>query len=370
MKRFLILVVTLLCSVAAFDLRAACTIPLTFEGDLASGEVYRMTWGAAPGVVKGYRISESLQPVDQGFEYKWLIDPVVDPSRRLALEHIVIRDTKFYYIVEAYDATFTTTCRGTGSVTIPADISLRTAVRRGVIPVVGSAPGAYSAKFKTYLRLSTTTPPRTGRLVFHPAGRPSANSDPSIPYELSQTAPSIVFDDVVAAMGQGGIGSLDIVPDRDAKNEYVVPEADIRIFNEAPNGLFGCVESVYLPEDVLAGETAPVQIADFADSRLRLNVGARTLGTAVAKVFVYDPQANLRNGYPKSYRFEEPTMFLGNPDAIFPGTSVGLGDRLKIEWTGLVIPFHTFTENRTNDPFLFVAGKPMEGSEAISEVIK
>lgn len=369
MRRFSVLLLAVICGGLAFEARAACTIPLTFEGEFDSGEEYYMNWGAVAGI-KGYRISESLKPVDQGFEYKWLIDPLVEPQRRLALEHIVLRDTKFYYIVEAYDATFTTVCRGTGSVTIPADIPLRTAVRRGVIPVVGSALGAYNAKFKTYLRLSTTTPPRSGRLVFHPAGRPSANNDPSIPYELTESAPSIVFDDVVAAMGQTGIGSLDIVPDRDTESEYVVPEADVRVFNEAPNGLFGCVESVYLPGSVLASESGPVQVADYADSRLRLNVGARTLGTAVAKVFVYDSLGKLRTGYPKSYRFEEPTMFLGNPDAIFPDTRVNVGDRLRIEWTGLLIPFHTFTENRTNDPFLFVAGEAVEGSAVISDLVK
>ena len=52
------------------------------------------------------------------------------------------------------------------------------------------------------------------------------------------------FDDVVAAMGQSGIGSLDIVPlNLFSLGDPGVLPVETRLFNEAAEGTFGAFEA-------------------------------------------------------------------------------------------------------------------------------
>lgn len=77
----------------------------------------------------------------------------------------------------------------------------------------------------------------SGRIVFHPTGRSASPDDPGIRYTVEQDGIR-AWDDVVAAMGAAGLGSIDIDPDQTEYGNYPLP--DVR----APPG--GAI--VYLAE--------------------------------------------------------------------------------------------------------------------------
>src|SRR5262245_61925366 len=88
-------------------------------------------------------------------------------------------------------------------------------LKKGIIPLVGSTAGLNGASFKTSLRIEAISD-AYGKIVFHPLGQVARDDDPSIPYSfphvVSPITDYIQFDDIVAAMGQSGLGSLDIIP--------------------------------------------------------------------------------------------------------------------------------------------------------------
>src|ERR1700756_1039341 len=89
-------------------------------------------------------------------------------------------------------------------------------IRKGIIPIVGSTAGANGAHFKTLLRIYAA-PDAHGKIVFHPLGAIASDSDPAMPYSFAPNAHVVTdyleWPDVVAAMGQSGLGTLDIIPD-------------------------------------------------------------------------------------------------------------------------------------------------------------
>ena len=101
------------------------------------------------------------------------------------------------------------------------------AVLRGIIPVSGSTEGAFGSNFRTSLQLSNRTDRRQiGRLVFHPAGASASDADPSMPYAL-EPHQTIGYEDVVAAIGATGLGSIDLVVE-----EGGVPVVVTRAFDD------------------------------------------------------------------------------------------------------------------------------------------
>ena len=123
-------------------------------------------------------------------------------------------------------------------------------LKKGVIPLVGSTPGLNGALFKTSLRIYAA-PDAHGRIVFHPLGTIARATDPSIPYSFPPNAHVVSdflqWDDVVAAMGQQGLGTLDIIPDANGGN--FLPPVITRIYNDTPNGTFGTEVPMVLPRD-------------------------------------------------------------------------------------------------------------------------
>ncbi|MGZ7080396.1 MAG: hypothetical protein ACXVJT_13365, partial [Thermoanaerobaculia bacterium] len=81
-----------------------------------------------------------------------------------------------------------------------------------VFPVVGSTAGSFGSHFKTEMQFFN--PQTSGtvmfKLVFHPQGTAGSSADPT---RLVSLDPREVFStsDVIEAMGQSGLGSLDIV---------------------------------------------------------------------------------------------------------------------------------------------------------------
>lgn len=240
---------------------------------------------------------------------------------------------------EAVDA-----CTGTIELTLGIDAEFRKFTRRSVLPVVGSTPGAFGGQFKTALEMRGTAN-QHGRLIFHPAGRPAADTDPSMPYSFAATR-VITFDDVVVAMGQQGIGSLDIVPDDDAPDR--IPEVEARLYNDTPMGTFGTFTRPVLPYDYLHPVGFEVRIPD---SRFRVNIGLRTLTATTVQTVVFNADGRpngLRNiTFPAGWmEMKSASDFIGR--VLEPGQSVSLA------MSGAAVAFYTITENATNDPTLIL----------------
>jgi hypothetical protein len=222
------------------------------------------------------------------------------------------------------------------------DPEFRKFARKAVLPVVGSTAGAFGGKFRTALELRGGAS-QHGRLIFHPAGKAASDDDPSIPYSF-RTTRVITFEDVVEAMGQQGIGSLDIVPDPDSSD--VLPEAEVRVYNDTSIGTFGTFFRPVMPYDYLRPLGFEIRIPD---NRFRINVGLRALTAAQVQVIILTKEGRpngLRNmSFPAGWmEMKHINDFVGR--ALEPGQSIVL------TFSGAVVPFYSITENATNDPTL------------------
>jgi hypothetical protein len=244
--------------------------------------------------------------------------------------------------VETNDA-----CAATIDVEIPADPAFRSMTRRGILPIVGSTPGAMGGKFKTSLVMRPYAANQRGRLVFHPAGQVASDSDPSIPYAFNGAEP-LVFDDVVLAIGTGGIGSLDIIPDEDASSK--LPTIEARLYNDTPVGTFGTITQPAYPYDYLRPPVLEVTVPE--NDRSRINVGFRTITSTTARVFIYNAVGTLLHF--RDVTFPAGWMQMTTVHEL-AGRQLGPGQRIQVHFSGTVIPFHTVTENSTNDPTLIIA---------------
>jgi hypothetical protein len=245
-------------------------------------------------------------------------------------------------------ATGTDACTSTLEVMLPVDPAFRALTRKAVLPVVGSTAGAFGGRFKTSLELRGDGSQK-GRIVFHPAGQVASSSDPSIPYAFTTPERILKFEDVVAALGQSGIGSIDIIPDEDAPDR--IPEAVARIYSETSFGTFGSFTRAVLPYDFLRPQGFEVRVPD--DPRFRLNLGVRTLEATSLQVLFYDPTGRL-DGF-KTISFPAGWVEM-RAASDFVGRALVPGETLVMNFTGASVPFYTLTENATNDPTLIIAG--------------
>ncbi len=239
-------------------------------------------------------------------------------------------------------------CTEVVTVTLQPDAAFRTLTRKAVVPVVGSVAGANGSRFRTSLRLTAADVGSRGRIVFHPAGSPGLAGDPGITYVLASIGDVKQFDDIVEALGQSGIGSLDIVPDEGSSS--IVPIVEVRLYNDTPAGTFGAAATALLPFDFLQ---APTMVLDIpaSDSAFRLNAGIRTLTGTQATVLIYGTDGRVRDF--RSLAWPADYMTLGTVSQ-FINTPVAPGESVTIFFDGAAIPFYTRTENHTNDPELFI----------------
>jgi len=84
-------------------------------------------------------------------------------------------------------------------------------VRVSTIPAAGSLAGGFGSFFRTSLALSNPGSIEIrGKLLYHPANRAGVDSDPTLSYVIPANG-TLNYSDVVVAMGQSGLGSLDIL---------------------------------------------------------------------------------------------------------------------------------------------------------------
>jgi len=215
------------------------------------------------------------------------------------------------------------------------------------VPSVGSLAGAHGANFRTALQMHNASAAGvSGALVYHPTGRAASSGDPSLPYALAP-GQTISFADLLPAMGQTGLGTLDVV-----SKTGPPPLVLARVFNDlGPGGTLGLAEEAATVSDVLkAGDRADLLIPDDL-SRQRINVGVRTFGPTVLAITLSDPNGFFQGGQPlltKSIpagEFEQLSLsdFLG-------GVALPPGGSARVEVIGgEALVFDAVTDNTTND---------------------
>jgi hypothetical protein len=225
-----------------------------------------------------------------------------------------------------------------------------------VIPVVGSVQGNQGSNFKTSLQIfnpSDETVPY--KLVFRRAGVAGSSADTvkTVPVGPKNTEQ---FADIVAAMGQTGLGSLDvIVPDGKA-----IPVINTRVFNDAgAAGASGLSEEgieVPLPDDrplgssVLWRGVTGYLIMPLNQGSTRYNVGIRTLGAGATVIIrTRNKAAAVLATASRTY---PPHYFIQTDVATFTGTTSFSGsDSIEITVVyGSAIVYGASTDNTTNDP--------------------
>lgn len=230
-----------------------------------------------------------------------------------------------------------------------------------VIPVVGSAPGAYGAQFKTEMQFFNhqTSGSMTAKLVFHPINVAGSTSDTT---RLVMLDPGEVFStaDVVAAMGQSGIGSLDVsVP----ANQNV-PMILTRVYNDAGSAGTSSLteEAIEVSDDVTTGSNVLARgvtgylVTPRDPSRTRFNVGVRTLYSgAVIQVTVRNSDGTVVRTVTNTYTAN---YFTQVDAATFAGGAIAADQSIQITVSsGSAIVYGSTTDNTTNDPAVqFVYG--------------
>jgi hypothetical protein len=220
-------------------------------------------------------------------------------------------------------------------------------VVEGYLAAVGSNRGAFGSDFKTAVQLTNADlSPITGRFIFHPAGAAASASDPTLSFTVPPLS-TIAYDDVVAAMGRTGLGSMTIV----TTNSYA-PDITTRVFNDqGAAGTSGVTLEMLTPTDALQrfqfGQiTTPQDLTNF-----RLNIGIRTLdaGATISIEMEGSNGASLGGPFTRTYPpnfFEQVTA-----SQFMNGLAVPTNAVIRVLVTeGSAILYGATTDNRTNDP--------------------
>jgi hypothetical protein len=215
-------------------------------------------------------------------------------------------------------------------------------VRVSTLPVVGSVAGGFGSFFRTALTLVNPSPFQiNGKLVFRAAGRAGSDSDPSLAYTIPPNG-TVTYDDIIASMGQSGVGSLDVL----ATNSGA-PIASARVFNDS-----GASGTNGLTEDAVPAKSSPQSTAEVLIpidlTNFRLNVGVRTFPAATLTIDVYDAAGNRVATTSKPYLAN---YFEQVPAASLTGGPLPPGGRIVVSaFDKEFIVYGSVTDNRTNDP--------------------
>lgn len=222
----------------------------------------------------------------------------------------------------------------------------------GVIAVAGSTAGSFGSNFKTSLHLFNPSSNATsGRIVFRPQGT-SYGSFPSLPFSLGPGGIKS-YDDVIAAMGQSGLGSLDLV----VSTGQIEPIVLSRVYNDAGTSgtaglsqdLIGCDEAVKGMARVLRKGAIGYLFTPLDPARTRMNIGVRALDSgAYVQITLKNASGATLNIRTKSY---DPNWFEQVDAATFLGLEIARDESIEIKVLGgSAIIYGSTTDNVTNDP--------------------
>ena len=215
----------------------------------------------------------------------------------------------------------------------------------GVVPVVGSAAGAFGSFFRTQMTFANPSPFGIGvMLVFHPVNRSADPNEPRILVHLGANE-SRNYTDLVGDMGQTGLGSIDVL------TSGFTPVITTRVYNDAGTaGTSGFTEEVVTSYEAIksgayADFTIPADLTNY-----RLNVGIRTLGQSTTFVVTaYDAAgavvgSTTARTVPANY-FEQIPL-----STFLAGVTPPAGGLARIHVTSGSAVFYAATnDNRTND---------------------
>jgi hypothetical protein len=216
----------------------------------------------------------------------------------------------------------------------------------GVIPVAGSAAGAFGSFFRTEVTITNPSPFGIGvALVFHPAGRSAEPDDPR-KNTLLLGNESKTYTDIVDTMGQTGLGSIDVL------TTGFTPVITTRVYNDADSaGTSGFTEEVVTSYEAIksgayADFTIPADLTNY-----RVNMGIRTLGESTTfQVTLFDATGaqvgkTTERTLPANY-FEQIQL-----STFLAGITPPAGGLARIQITsgGSAVFYSATTDNRTND---------------------
>lgn len=222
-------------------------------------------------------------------------------------------------------------------------------VVEGYLVAAGSNRGAFGSDFKTAVQLTNADlSPINGRFIFHPAGAAASASDPTLPFTIPPLS-TITYDDVVAAMGRTGLGSMTVL----STNSHA-PDITARVFNDQGTaGTSGVMLEMLRETDALQrfqfGQiTTPADLTNF-----RFNIGIRTLeaGATLSIEIESSNGASLGGPFTRTYPpnfFEQVTA-----SQFVNGLAVPANAVIRVVVTeGSAFLYGSTTDNRTNDPSL------------------
>jgi hypothetical protein len=216
-----------------------------------------------------------------------------------------------------------------------------------VIPVAVSSPGQNGSFFRTAVQAYNGGSSQiVGAFLFRPQGSSITGANVSLTYTINP-GETIYFADLLAAMGQTGIGSVDVT----AANGSIAPVLSVRVFNDAgAAGTTGFTENVKKASDVVGAGSTVVLVAPFDLTAFRFNIGVRTFsaGTSI-DVTVRDQKGAVRKTLSLSYG---PTFFQQyNASSFLGGLAPNASDTITVfVRAGGVILYATTADNTTNDP--------------------
>lgn len=221
-----------------------------------------------------------------------------------------------------------------------------------VLPAVSSTPGAGGSFFRTSVQVHNPGGgPLNGRFVYHPAGVAGSTVDPGLDFSIS-AGETISYPDIVAAMGQSGLGSLDLLlPSASSSPAIVVA----RVYNDAgDDGTSGFTEEAINPAEsgdggrVLKNGSGFLLLPDDTD-KFRFNIGVRTLSTSASIQFtVRDASGAYVGSVSKTY---SATYFAQQEASVFLGVSLPPNGTIKVTVVGgSAMVYGATADNTTNDP--------------------
>jgi hypothetical protein len=370
------LVVVLLLSLGAVAAYSQCSFNVNIIGAdhfaVAPGQKYTVSWSPIPGTFK-YRLTETTTGYLTANQAAYAIPPAAEGQTGDFFEigyttsHFASEDRYFGYSLTAFaPGGVEVLCATNFAVLIRPDAATKAAFRRAIVPVAGSLTAADGSKFHTSLRLVITGnigSPLNGRIIFHPQGVPASDNDPSIAYHLEVTpgqglpGTGQYWDDVVAAMGASGLGSLDIVPEGNiAGGNDGVPVLEARVWNDIHGTVNGATVPAFRASDLFMPFSR--QYRNFTvwtdGGKSRMNVGFRTTGSDPVTVTV------LAQGLVRIIVLPG-NSFTQMPIAQLLGITPQDGQQVQLAFNNdfpnrnsAAYVYYTITENTSNDPRVFL----------------
>jgi hypothetical protein len=387
MRKIVVLLIMGLAATAEATVRCPATVLQSI--DVESGQRFALPVAPVPGVLD-YEIARSVHWTINNSETWSLGGSIVTSRVRATTGAPVIQERLYstapdfpysaYYVVTAinsFDNAFQP-CAQDFLVNVRPDPVLSRDALRAVVPVAGSLRGANNSTYRTRLTLENPWSDAIGgRVIFHPSGQAGSANDPVLQYSINSKA-VVSWDDVVAAMSATGLGSLDIVPDRDSFGSFLMPKVRAQVVSLSPGGgSFGTdVPAIAMSSPqygaVWTDPSLPSFVIDDQSGAKRLAIGIRTLADSVDLTLqLVAPDGNVRATVTRSYPADDHEQ---RPLSAWFDVAVQQSDRVTVFATrhaapvmaGGVIVYLSETDNVTNDVSVVI---PEQSENALRQPI-